>query len=233
MLHVNFSYTVQEIRADGLVLDDLEGGRAFVPTPQLCHFSFAHASTGHSQQGLTIDGAVTVFDASFSWLSDGQRCGVTANWMYTALSRVRNMSELYMFVGHLPPRPRAPATTVASPAPAGSADDAQPEVAVRQASVAQPEAFARKMIGRKIAQHKQADKRAGRTWAKGTYITVDDVQNMAARQHGRCLECGCVMQLEWAPQDHSQVSVDRIDNSKAHAKDNCRLVCLRCNKAKQ
>jgi ATP-dependent exoDNAse (exonuclease V) alpha subunit len=102
VLHVNFSYLVHAVCADGLVLDDLEKNFSFVPTKLLHHFSFAHALTGHSLQGLSIDGAVTVFDAAFSWVIDGQVCGVTPHWMYTALTRVRDLNKLYMFEGQLP-----------------------------------------------------------------------------------------------------------------------------------
>lgn len=87
-------------------------------------------------------------------------------------------------------------------------------------------------LARKITQHKRADKKAGRTWDEGTYITVSDVLTMAARQNCQCVECFCTLQLVWAPRDHFQVSIDCIDDSKAHTRDNCRLVCLRCNKAK-
>ena len=55
---------------------------------------------------------------------------------------------------------------------------------------------------------------------------------MAARQGGRCAACSAALQLSWAKGDATQASIDRIDNAKAHTKENCRLVCLRCNKAK-
>ena len=103
VLQVNFTFTVLEASKAALVLDDLEGGRVRITLAQaLQYFSYSHAFTGHAQQGMSVDGAVTIFDHRVSWLSDdGAVCGVNAQWVYTALSRARNLEKLYVFVGAL------------------------------------------------------------------------------------------------------------------------------------
>jgi hypothetical protein len=253
-----------------------------------------------------------VFDAAFSWVFDGQVCGVTPHWMYTALTRVRDLNKLYMFEGQLPavaksikkkkdkkeavcqsvpvvssvPQPALPlvrlrqrtrsggsaatATATATTTAAGTASASAtrhshslnlnysssfattPATAPATASAAAPatapatadttattaragtttQQGIERALARKIEQHKRADKLAGRTWVEGTYVTVTDVLEMAAHQSCRCAECFCALQFEWEPGDHFQVSIDRIDDYKAHTSENCRLVCLRCNKAK-
>ena len=102
VLQVNFTYTVLEASEEALVLDDLEGGRVRITHAQaLQHFSYSHAFTGHAQQGMSVGGPITIFDYSFSSSHDGVACGIGANWVYTALSRARNMQEVYVYVGTL------------------------------------------------------------------------------------------------------------------------------------
>ena len=203
VLQVNFTYVVLEAGDAMLVLDDLEGGRTRIAHGQaLAHFSYSHAFTGHAQQGMSAEGPITIFDCRESWQgSDGVRCGVNANWVYTALSRARNMQDVYVFVGEL-----------------GKA------VSEREFELA---------VQRKIYGHKAADKKARRTWVEEEYVTVEDVRNMLGRQRGCCAGCRRVLQQRWERGDHDQLSVDRKDNSRAHLRDNCQLLCLACNKSKQ
>jgi hypothetical protein len=51
---------------------------------------------------MSVDGAVTIFDHGVTWLgSDGVECGVNAPWVYTALSRARDLGKVHVFVGAL------------------------------------------------------------------------------------------------------------------------------------
>ena len=102
VLQVNFSYKVEKATAAALILGDFKGGHVNISTVQaVSNLSYAHAFTGHSQQGLSIDGPVTIFDAFYSFFVDGRPFGITAEWVYTALSRARDMDQLYVFVGKL------------------------------------------------------------------------------------------------------------------------------------
>jgi hypothetical protein len=202
VLQVNFSYTVLEASEEALVLDDLEGGRVRITHAQALHnFSYAHAFTGHAQQGMSVDGPVTIFDYASSWLHNGKVCGVNAQWVYTALSRARNMQEVYVYVGAL-----------------------EPAVSEREFDIA---------MQRKIHSYKTADKKAGRAWVEEDYVTSADIKAMLGAQNELCAGCGCVLQKRWAKGDHEQLTVDREDNAKAHVRDNCQLLCLKCNKKKQ
>ena len=86
---------------------------------------------------------------------------------------------------------------------------------------------------RKIYSYKSSDRKAGRAWVEETYVTTAGIKDLLEAQRGRCVWCGCVLQQRWVKGDHEQLSVDRIDNDKAHVLDNCQLLCLKCNKVKQ
>jgi hypothetical protein len=72
-----------------------------------------------------------------------------------------------------------------------------------------------------------------RAWVEENYVTTAGIKDLLVAQRGRCVWCGCVLQQKWVKGDHEQLSVDRIDNDKAHVLDNCQLLCLKCNKVKQ
>ena len=100
VLQKNYEYTVLKVTEDALELDDFEHGRVRVPHAQaLTNLAYAHASTGHSFQGMSIDGPVIIFDHDFSLTIGKHTIGLTPEWVYTAISRARDMSELYVYVG--------------------------------------------------------------------------------------------------------------------------------------
>ncbi len=77
-------------------------------------------------------------------------------------------------------------------------------------------------IRKRIYQHKQADKLAGRRFDEASYITVNWVlSTLGATQY-----CGCEQSL-----DITNYSVDRLNNALPHTKQNCRIICLPCNLA--
>ena len=203
VLQVNFTYAVLEACEAALVLDDLEGGRVRVTHAQALRcFSYSHAFTGHAQQGMSVDGAVTIFDHGVTWLgSDGVECGVNAQWVYTALSRARHLGKVHVFVGAL----------------GGAVREREFELAME----------------RKIYSYQAADRVAGRAWRQEDYVSAADIKDMLGAQRWRCAGCGCALQQRWEKGDHEQVTVDRRDNAKAHVRDNCQLLCLKCNKRKQ
>ena len=204
-LHVNFTVTVSRVNEDGLELDDGDGNQLKVSFNQAAHhLAYTHAYTGHSFQGLSVSGSITIFDHSFSFVDeDGRPCGVTAEWAYTALSRARDMSEVYYYMGPCDYEPR------------------------------DPDKHFRAWLQQKIRGHKAADKKAGRTWTEAEYITVEYVYKLLKGQCDRCAMCPAILQREWEKGDHEQVSIDRKDGGEAHVKMNCQLLCLQCNKRKQ
>ena len=86
---------------------------------------------------------------------------------------------------------------------------------------------------RKIYSYKASDKKAGRAWEEEDYVTCADIKAFLGAQNELCAGCGCVLQQRWAKGDHEQLTVDRKDNAKAHVRDNCQLLCLKCNTKKQ
>ena len=50
------------------------------------------------------------------------------------------------------------------------------------------------------------------------------------QQNNHCMICNCIMSWNWSNKDPRQFTVDRINNSIGHTKDNVMLTCLECNR---
>ena len=85
-------------------------------------------------------------------------------------------------------------------------------------------------IAAKVAGHREADARAGRTWVEEEYVGVEDVLALLREQRARCFACGEHVVPAWtAANDPRQFSIDRINNDEAHLRGNVRIACLACN----
>jgi hypothetical protein len=82
-----------------------------------------------------------------------------------------------------------------------------------------------------ICGYKQQDIQAGRLW-KTDYISASWIKQQSERQRHQCFGCGEVMNYINTYGDNLNMTVDRIDNAKAHLKSNCCLMCFKCNIAK-
>jgi hypothetical protein len=84
-----------------------------------------------------------------------------------------------------------------------------------------------------IESYKQQDIKSGRTWDDKEYISSDWIINKYYECDSCCL---CYQPLEFNMENKYNdynLSVDRINNSKAHTKSNCQLMCLHCNISKK
>lgn len=82
-------------------------------------------------------------------------------------------------------------------------------------------------IQRKISGHKAYDKQR---FDLAGDITTDDVIEMLRKQNSRCWVCNdIVLTVKWKPYCCYQFSIDRIDNTKPHDKDNYQISCYYCN----
>lgn len=83
---VNFTYTIREINELTMVLDD--GEELIEINMELVDkwFMTPYARTGHSVQGMTLKEEITIFDFH-------NRC-VDKHWIYTALTRVRELKNV-------------------------------------------------------------------------------------------------------------------------------------------
>jgi len=77
-------------------------------------------------------------------------------------------------------------------------------------------------IRKRISQHQQADRKAGRTFDGASYITVKWITDTLERTH----YCPCGRSL-----GVNNYSVDRINNALPHTLINCRIICKPCNVA--
>ena len=83
----------------------------------------------------------------------------------------------------------------------------------------------RKNIDKKINSYKLYDDK--------TNIDVDYVVELFYRQNGECCLCGCMMKtINYKNNDSMQFSIDRINSSRCHTKDNIQLTCWNCNRGK-
>ena len=61
-------------------------------------------------------------------------------------------------------------------------------------------------------------------------LDVEFIAELCAKSDGKCCVCHEKIMFENYPQmDNKQFSVDRLDNTKGHLKDNVRITCLACN----
>ena len=87
----------------------------------------------------------------------------------------------------------------------------------------------------KVNGYKHQDKIAIREWKPSDYVTVDWINDTYSSME----VCSCIVcktPYEAAVTENgtvtSNITVDRIDNTKAHTKDNIRLCCVTCNVTK-
>lgn len=67
-----------------------------------------------------------------------------------------------------------------------------------------------------------------------TTINYIDREWIVANIPARCPYCRVAIKTDWVtPGDATQFSIDRLDNSIAHLKSNCRIICLGCNHARR
>ena len=88
------------------------------------------------------------------------------------------------------------------------------------------EVMARRNIGRKLQSYKRVDAAKGLT----SNLRMKDVEALKVQQGNRCAACNISLLWCYTPKDTRQFSIDRIDNSQGHTRDNVRLTCLECNR---
>jgi hypothetical protein len=58
------------------------------------------------------------------------------------------------------------------------------------------------------------------------HVTIDSLCALIIAQNAKCLWCRCIFEYAAGPK---QMSLDRVNNSKAHTTVNCVMACLSCN----
>lgn len=86
-----------------------------------------------------------------------------------------------------------------------------------------------KEINNKISSYKQQDLLKN-NFDETNFITTDIILNKLLETNMNCYYCKCEMYILYEHvRELNQWSVDRIDNTKGHNKDNFVLSCLNCN----
>jgi hypothetical protein len=85
------------------------------------------------------------------------------------------------------------------------------------------------IISQKIIRYKHQDRESGRNITQN-FVSVSDVKRLLKTQENKCYVCSdIVITEEWQPNCLYQFTLDRIDNSLPHNKDNVLISCLYCN----
>jgi hypothetical protein len=86
------------------------------------------------------------------------------------------------------------------------------------------------VINEKIRSLKKIDILRKREYQEEHYISLEWAMKNLDDQEFKCIYCNAYLEMcgfeMYSPE---QVSIDRINNSKAHLKDNCVICCLKCN----
>ena len=127
-----------------------------------------------------------------------------SNPAYLAVSRVKHLSQLERVVCPLEEG-------------SGEARGEPAEVSAQQL---------RKVIQRKLVAYKLQDTAKGLRFN----LKVDHILGLKEAQSSRCAACNIELLLAYQPKDTQQFSVDRLDNTMGHIRDNTRLTCLECNR---
>ncbi|MEW8688011.1 MAG: hypothetical protein AB2556_19545 [Candidatus Thiodiazotropha sp.] len=84
----------------------------------------------------------------------------------------------------------------------------------------------RKVIAKKLVAHKRQDQAKGLRFN----LKVGQILELKEAQNNHCAACNIELLWAYQPKDTQQFSVDRLDNSVGHDRDNIRLTCLECNR---
>ena len=114
---------------------------------------------------------------------------VSVEWIYTALTRATDLSNIQIFTGVLP-----------------NPKDLD------------------KIINNKLNLHQIEDELKEREFDLDSQWVHSQLKNVKS-----CKYCHCDLDITG---DH-QFSVDRVDSRRGHTKDNCQIICLRCNVSKK
>ena len=82
----------------------------------------------------------------------------------------------------------------------------------------------REVNQRKLVAHKRQDA------AKAANLKVDHILDIKEAQSNHCAACNIKLLWAYQPKDTRQFSVDRLDNTMGHIRDNTRQTCLECNR---
>ena len=161
---------------------------------------YAGWSTIHCVQGKTINAPRRLY------IVDHKLAGWLSNAVYTAVSRVRTFAQLRRVIP-----------------PASAQDYVMPAEGTLQADPCPV------LIANRLRQHLSSDRQAKKVPEPADRLDVEFVIGMIVRQDGRCACCDCPLLLQGFTPRHPQAfSIDRLDDSRGHARDNVRLACYNC-----
>ena len=86
----------------------------------------------------------------------------------------------------------------------------------------------------KVDGYKQQDRIVGRCFEANDFITAEWISDEYEKLESQCCS-SCRIPYETIAQNGkvcSNMTVDRIDSTLAHTKNNCRLLCAQCNATK-
>jgi len=86
-----------------------------------------------------------------------------------------------------------------------------------------PTRLSKRVVRKRIELHLKTDEEKGRAFNAKNYVSVDWAIAKIRSQGYACATCLESLDMDW--------SIDRIDNARAHVKENCQISCRRCQHA--
>ena len=194
--YVNFTYTILDIddEKNKYTLTDGESDDIVVTKEQIeSYFKLPYARTCHSQQGLSIDEKITIFDLNHFMVGN--------KWIYTAITRTTDIKNIQFYIKK------------------NRFENNEIDIYVEENGLEQVVT----KLHRDIGNHWKTDRDAGRNmddWDLTPAWALDILRK--TKRCSLCMKDIC-----------EDFSIDRIDNSKGHLKDNCRIICWLCNVSKK
>ncbi|MEW8688823.1 MAG: hypothetical protein AB2556_23645 [Candidatus Thiodiazotropha sp.] len=84
----------------------------------------------------------------------------------------------------------------------------------------------RTAMTKKLVAHKRQDQAKRLRFN----LKVGQILELKEALNSHCAACNIELLWAYQPKDTQQYSVDRLDNSVGHFRDNIRLTCLECNR---
>lgn len=190
--NMNEKYTITNMTSKNFTVSDGEYEVTY-DNKHMWQFDFDYANTCHSLQGCSTSDNLTIFDANSPH--------VDKFWLWTSITRVRNLSQLNVFIH-------------------GNSE-------VRAYNFSKMMQY----FAMKVENYKEQDAQAGRKKKKDEdYVDAKWILD-TFKTNRKCMhpECGAPFEFD-ENYNSSNLTVQRWDSKERHVKPNCLLYCVDCNR---
>ena len=199
-LFVNYTYIIKNINQFGIILEEpVEKINFEINFDQLKFFNLPYSGTAHSYQGLSVKEDITIFDTNI--------CYTNRNWIWTSITRARDLSKLNIFV--------------------------HSESSILNLVESKIKQYFKFKIDGYIQQDKKTKRYNPVNYIDVEWFSnrLDMIYLDGSTFKKQCPDCNLPFELFFNENNDilSNISADRKDNNLGHNKSNIRLCCVKCN----